>query len=135
MANVRADAIDAFTEVEAIQALAMRLVVLEAHKRKRANIDLPNGAVGLPDRQGQLEGAGLRCLEAEAVAVVFAGHVAGEGVQAVRPPKTGALVLIEGERLLGQGLSLEGLHGEIAVQDVVNLRAVLQVEAVADTLV
>src|SRR5262249_50851394 len=87
------------------------------------------------DGQSQLEGARLRRLEAEAVTIILAGDVAGEGIQAVGPPEACSFVLIEGERLPGQRLSQEGLHGQIAIQDVINLRAILQVVPVPDALV
>ncbi len=40
-----------------------------------------------------------------------------------------------GRTCLGSGLPCVGLHGEVAVEDVVDLGAVLQEEAVADALV
>ncbi len=100
MPRVRPDAVDALAEVEAVQPLAVRLVVLEADERQRANVDRLALAVRLHDRQRELEGAGLRGLEAEAVAVVFAGDVAREGVEAVGPPEAGAFVLVERQHLL-----------------------------------
>src|SRR5262249_27818028 len=76
VANGRADAVDAFAEVEAVKALAVGFVVIKTHERKRANIDLPSRTVRLLDRQRQFERAGLRRLEAEAVAIILAGYIA-----------------------------------------------------------
>ena len=55
MPRVGADAVDAFAEVEAVQAVAVGLVVLEADERQRADVDLLRAAVGLLDREGQVE--------------------------------------------------------------------------------
>ena len=65
-----------------------------------------------------------------AVCVVFAGHVPHEGVAAVGPPEAGAVVLIERQRLPGQRLGAIGLHGEIAVEQIVDLGAVFHEEPV-----
>ena len=105
MLRVRADAVDALAEVEAIQPVAVGLVVVEADERQRANVDLFPRAVGLHDRQGRVELTGLGRLEAEAVVVVLTGDVAREGVQAVGPPEAGPVVLVERQHLLGQLLA------------------------------
>ena len=74
-------------------------------------------------------------MEVVAIAVVLARDVAGEGVSSVRPPEARAVVGIVGENLLGQGHASEGLHGEIAVQQVPLLGPILEEEAVAARLV
>ena len=71
----------------------MDLVVLEADERQRADVDVLARAVGLADREVELERARRRRLEAEAVLVVLGGDVAGEGVEAVGPPEAGAVVV------------------------------------------
>src|SRR5262249_3166951 len=130
------DLVDAFAEVEAVQALAgVDLVVLEADEGQRADIDEFLRPVGLLHVHGQLEGAGLRRLETKAVVVVFGGDVAGAGVEAVGPPKAGAVVGVEWQHLLGQTLRADGADGEVAVEDVEDLGAVFEEEAMAETLV
>src|SRR5262249_13089613 len=130
---VRADAVDPFAQVDAVQAdAAVDLVALEADEGQRADIDLAEAAVGLLHAEDQLQGAGGGGLVAEAVLVVLGGDVAGEGVEAVGPPEAGPVVAVEREDLLGEGLAAAGADGEVAVQDVEDLCAVLHEEAVAD---
>ena len=61
---------------------------------------------------------------------VIGRDVAGEGVEAVGPPEAGAVVVVEAEDLLGQRLARSGADGQVAVEDVVDLGAVLEEEAV-----
>src|SRR5262249_34929745 len=63
--------------------------------------------------------------------VTLTGDVACERVQAVGPPETGAVVMVEGNRLLRKRFGSKGLHREVAVEDVADLGAVLQEEAMA----
>src|SRR5262249_41641381 len=60
---------------------------------------------------------------------------AREGVVAVGPPEAGAVVLVERDDLLGQRLGIEGLHGQVAVEEVEDLGAVFEEEAVAQAAV
>ena len=133
--SIRAEAVDAFAEVEPVAAVAAGFVVVEADEGQRADVHILERAVWLHDRQRRLEVAAGGRLEAVAVAVVLAGAVAREGVERIGPPEARAVVGVEGENLPGQPLAGIGLHGQIAVQHVVNLGAVLQEEAVADALV
>jgi len=133
--RVGADAVDTLAQVDPVQSVGVGLVVLEAHERQRADVGGLARAVGLHDRKGRLERTAGRRLEAVAVAVVFAADVAREGVEAVGPPEPGAFVGVEGQGLLGQRLAAERLHREVAVEDVVDLGAVFEEEAVADALV
>src|SRR5262249_53985994 len=87
---VPSDSGDALAEVETVQAIAMGLVVLEADERQGADVRGPARAIGLLDRQCEVEGAAARCLKTVAVAVVLAGDVVRESVQAVGPPEAGA---------------------------------------------
>src|SRR5262245_13595440 len=85
MSAVRANALDPCPQVEAVAAVAVRLVVLEADERQGADIDLLAAAVGLLHREGDCggptdDGCGV---EAIAVVVVLAGDVACERVEAV----------------------------------------------------
>ena len=70
-------------------------------------------------------------LEVEAVAVVLARDIARERVAPVRPPEARAVVWVERQHLLRQPLRAEGLHGEVAVEDVPLLGRVFEKEAVA----
>ena len=63
------------------------------------------------------------------------GHVAREAVAAVGPPEAGASVVVERQHLVGKRIALPGPDGEIAIEDVEDLGAVLHEEAVADALV
>jgi hypothetical protein len=65
-----------------------------------------------------------------AVFVAVAGHVAGEAVVAVRPPESRAVVVVEWDHLFGQRRGRVRLHGEVAVEGVVHLGAVLEEKAV-----
>ena len=90
------------------------------------------GSVRLADGEGAIETAGHLAVVAVAVFVVFGGDVSDEGVFAVRPPEAGAVVGIEGQRLIFHLRAAEGADGEVAVEDVVDLGAVFEEEAVAD---
>ena len=90
------------------------------------------GPVGPLDREHQVRARALRCVEAIAVAVALHRDVAGERVAAVGPPEPRALVLVERQDLVRQRLADERLDGEVAVEDVVDLGAVLEEEPVAD---
>ena len=93
-------------------------------------------AVGLQDREGQAGLAVRRGLEAEAVAVVLAGDVAGEACSGCWPTRSPAPSFwSNGRTCSGSGFADVRLHGEVAVEDVVDLGAVLEEEAVADALV
>src|ERR1700722_10680372 len=107
MLRVRADTVDALAEIEAVQALVVRFVVVEADEWQRSDIRLLQFAVRLLDGKGQLQAARRRGLIAVDVAVVLAGDVAREGVASVGPPEAGALILVERQDLLGQRLCLE----------------------------
>src|ERR1051325_3539715 len=138
MARVRPDAIDvwlaerhAAAEVEAVPALAVRLVPLEADERQRADVRLLAASIWLHHRQLWIEVRRLRRLEKVAVLVAVAGDVAREAVEAVRPPEAGAVIAVEGHDLFGQRGGSASLHGEVAVQRVVDLSAVFEEEAVA----
>src|SRR5262249_54478872 len=129
-----ADAGDAFAEVEAIKAVAVGFVVLETDERQRADVHFRLAAVGLLNVFLEADLAVARRLETETVAIVFAGDVAGERIETVGPPEAGAFVLIERQHLLGEDIALEGLHGEIAVKDVVDFGAVFEEETVPHAL-
>src|SRR5262249_14537040 len=139
---VRPDAIDvgraerhAAAEVEAVATLTMRLVVLEADEGQFADVDLLALTVGLQDRQDGVEVLRLWRLEEVAVLVALGGDVAGEAVEGVGPPEAGAVVLVERQDLFREWFGDVSLHGEVAVEDVEDLGAVLEEEAVALGLV
>src|SRR5262249_48969063 len=136
MLGVGSDAIHPFAEVDAVEAdVAVDLVVVEADERDRADVDLPEAAVRLLDAQVRVEAAPLGRLEAEAVLAALGGDIAREGVPAVGPPEAGAVVGVEGQHLLGEPIGPSGGDGEIAVEDVEDLGAVLEEVAVAEALV
>ena len=85
--HVRSHVVDPFPEVDAVESLAVGLVVLEAHERQGPDVDLAPLAVGLQHRHLQIHLARPRGFEAIAVAVVLAGNVAREGIQIVGPPE------------------------------------------------
>src|SRR5437870_13663927 len=113
----------------------MRLVVVEANERQRADVDPLHVAVGLLDFELELEPARRRGFVAETVLIVLGGDVAGEGVEAVGPPETGAVVGIERQSLVLEALAAAGADGEVAIEHVVDFGAVLEKEAVAEALV
>src|SRR5262249_50759258 len=125
----------AAAQVEGVAPLAVGLVVLEAEERQRADVHLLAAAVGLLHEQRRVEAGGLRRLEEVAVLVPLASPVARKRVEAVGPPEAGAVVLVERQHLVGQRLTDKRLHGQVAVEDVEDLGAVFQEEAVADALV
>ena len=53
MPRIGADAVDSFPKVDAVQPVTMGFVVLEADKRKRANVYVFDVAIRLTHRQGQ----------------------------------------------------------------------------------
>src|SRR5947209_4242924 len=53
----------------------------------------------------------------------------------VGPPEPRPVVIIPRKDLLRQRLSLQGLHGEVMVEDVLNLGSVFQEEAMADAAI
>src|SRR5579871_5398449 len=96
MLGVRPDALDALAEIDAVESRrAVDLVVVEPHERQRANVNRLLAAVGLEHREFKLLGARRGRLVAEAVLATLRRDVAGEGVQAVRPPEAGAFVAVE----------------------------------------
>src|SRR5438874_2631974 len=72
MPLIGANAVDALAEIDAVEPVTVRLVVLEADERQSANIDRLARAVGLADRQRQVEPATARRLETISVAIVLA---------------------------------------------------------------
>ena len=129
--GVRADAVDALAEVHPVEPVAgVHLVVLEPDERQRSDVGRLAGAVGLADREDELQGAARGGLVAEPVPVALGGHVAGERVEAARPPEPGPLVLVERQDLLGQPLRGGRPDGEVAVEHVVHLGAVFEEEPV-----
>src|SRR5207302_1045020 len=65
----------------------------------------------------------------------LASDITGEGVAAVRPPETAAIVVVEGQHLIGERLALASLHREVAVEDVEDFGAVFEEKAMADAVV
>src|SRR5262249_42167020 len=111
--RVRADAIDAFTEIDAVETRrAVHFVVIEADERQRADIDRLAATIRLLDREDELLRAAGGGLIAEAVVTALGGDVAGERVEAVRPPVTGAFITVEAQDLLGQALRFLGADGQ-----------------------
>src|SRR5207247_3197072 len=108
MASVAADAgvfVGFIAEIDGVEAVAVGFVGFEADERKRADIDRAQLAIGHAEARFGVEGMGLAAeLEFEAVAVVLAGDVAGEGVAAVGPPESRAFVRIEGKDLAFEAL-------------------------------
>ena len=61
---VRAEAVHALAEVEAVAAVAVRFVVIEAHERQHAQIELPAFAIGQQNRLRGLHRGGIGRFEA-----------------------------------------------------------------------
>ena len=118
-------------EVETVEPLRVRLVILKPDERQRADIALDRLAVFAADSQHGIEAARLRNLESEAVFLVLARDISREGIATVRPPEARAVVWVEGQDLLGQRARADCLHREIAVEEVPLLRGVLHKVAVS----
>ena len=151
MPFVGTDPADELAQVDPVE-LAVRLVVLEPHERERTDVDGRPGAVGKPDREGggrTISGSSSsgitfrpspgrverRRLELVAVAVALDRHVPRERVAAVGPPEPRAPVVVERQHLARERLAGERLDGQVAVEDVVDLGAILEEEPVTDRLV
>src|SRR5262249_29762226 len=117
-------------QVERMPPLAMGFVVLEAHERQSADIHFLSPAVRLQHWQDRVEVGGLGGFEKVTVFVALASDVARKGVLAVGPPEARAVVFVEREDLLGERFGNVSLHGQIAVEDIVCLSPILQVETV-----
>ena len=117
-------------QVEGMPALAMGFVVFKANERQRANVHLAELAVRLLDFQQRIEVGRLHRLEEVPVLIAVAGHIAGEGIEGIGPPEAGPIVLVERQDLFGQRIGRQCLTGQVAVQDVVDLGAVLHEKAV-----
>src|SRR5262249_1717830 len=122
---------NATPEIEAVPALRVGFVVVKANEGQRADIRGPALAVGVKHPQHGIKIGGLGGLEEVAVLVTLAGDVARKAVVTVGPPEAGAVVLVKGNDLLGEGPGRKGLHSQVSVEKVVHLGAVLEEEAVA----
>ena len=119
-------------EVEAVTPLGVCFVILEADERKRADIDRAPLVRRPRAPATPVEARRRGDLVAEAVLVALDGDVAHERVAAVGPPEARPFVAIERESLAGQRRPCARLHGQVAVQDVVDLGAVFEEKTVAD---
>src|SRR6266851_5169936 len=133
--NVGAGAVHSFAVVEAVQAVAVRFVIVEADKGKRANVHGLALTVGLLNPQFWVETATGGRLETEAVTIVFARDVLRETIQTICPPETSPFIGVEREYLFRQRFRLERLDGQISIEDVVDLRAVFEKVSVPDALI
>ena len=113
----------------------MRLVVFEPHERQRANVGRLRLAVRVLDRQRHFESTRFGRFKAIAIAVVFTRDIPRERVEAVGPPETGSVVLIERQHLLRQFLAVHCLDCKVAVQDVVHFGPIFHEVPVADAAI
>jgi hypothetical protein len=78
------------------------------------HVDLLARSIRLRHAQLRVKGRGLLDVAAVSVLIALAGDIAGEGIAAIAPPETGAVVVIERQHLVGEYLADPGLDREIA---------------------
>src|SRR5262250_1795602 len=110
--------------------LRVRFVVLESVDRHGSDVDHGAGAVRRADGQSTVKSGTGTALVPKAVSVVLAADVAHQRIAAVRPPEGGSLGVVVGKRLALRCRGPIGLDSEVAIQHVVDFRAVLEKVAV-----
>src|ERR1051325_11084016 len=118
-------------KIKAVQTFAVRFIVLKAQKRDGPHILVDKFPIHIANLELWIEIARLLDFKSITVLIVFAAHIAREGVAPVGPPEPGSLVLIEWQGLILQALAAIRLHGQVAIEDVVLLGALFHKVAIA----